>query len=138
VEPVFPVCALDKLAKQARLHVYTTFTTSCSTCTSTWAVLRRLREELSSEGVDLIAVPIDQADDDSKLNAYAQQWKPASRLVNIPQAKRADIAAAYAQVLGQVPPLPSTVITDDSGHVLAAAPGLPSISGLRSILFKTP
>ena len=46
-------------------------------------VLRRLKEELSSEGVDIVAVPIDEADDNPRLAAYAQQWKPTSRLANL-------------------------------------------------------
>ena len=86
-------------------------------------MLRRLKEELSSEGVDMIAVPIDEADDNAKLGAYAKQWKPASRLVNIPRPDARKPAAAYAKALGEEPPLPSTVITDDSGHILSAQPG---------------
>ena len=49
-------------------------------------------------------------------------------------AKRAEALAAYAQALGQDPPLPSTVITDDSGQILSAHPGLPSISEVRKML----
>ena len=89
---------------------------------------------MSSEGIDLVAVPIDEGDDNPKLAAYAKQWKPSSRLVNIAPAKRAEVRAAYTKALGQEPPLPSTVITDDSGHVLSAQPGVPSISALRKML----
>jgi hypothetical protein len=125
---------LDNAAKPARLHVYTTFATSSPSCTSNLPVLRRLREELGSEGIDFVAVPIDAADDNAKLSAYAKQWKPTSRLLNIPPAKRAEALAAYNQALGQEPPLPSTVITDDSAHILSAQPGVPSISMLRKLL----
>jgi hypothetical protein len=93
-----------------------------------------MKEELGSEGVDMVAVTIDEADDNPKLAAYAKQWKPSSRLVNLAPAKRAEAIAAYAKALGEEPPLPSTVITDDSGHILSAQPGVPSISGLRKML----
>jgi hypothetical protein len=98
--------------------------------------LRRLKEELGSEGVDFIAVPIDETDDNPKLVAYAKQWQPVSRLANILPANRAEALAAYAKALGQAPPLPSTIITDDLGHILSAEPGVPSISALRKILIQ--
>jgi hypothetical protein len=133
-KPVFPVRAADAAAKPARLHVYTTFATTSPSYISHLPILRRLKEELGSEGVDMIAVPIDEADDNPKLAAYAKQWRPSSRLVNIAPAKRAETLAAYAKALGEEPPLPSTVITDDSGHVLSAQAGVPSISALRKML----
>jgi thiol-disulfide isomerase/thioredoxin len=132
--PVFPVRIADTAAKPARLRVYTTFTIGSPSCISQLPMLRRLKEELSSEGVDIVAVPIDEADDNPKLAAYAKQWKPSSRLVNIAPAKRAEAIAAYTKVLGEEPPLPSSVITDDSGHILSALPGVPSISALRKML----
>jgi len=135
--PVFPVRAVDPTAKPARLRVYTTFTTSSPSCISDLPILRRLKEELRSEGVDMVAVPIDQGDDNPKLAAYNQQWKPSSRLVNIPPARRAEAIAAYAKALGEEPPLPSTVVTDDSGHILTAQPGVPSISELRKMLAES-
>jgi hypothetical protein len=134
VRPSFLVRTLDATAKPARLRVYTAFTTSSPSTASDVPVLRRLKEQLNSEGVDLIAVPIDETDDNSKLAAYAQQWKPTARLVNLAPAKRAEAVAAYTKALGQVPPLPSTVITDDSGQILSAHPGLPTLSALRQML----
>ena len=136
--PIFPVRAVDTAAEAARLRVYTTFATSSPSCISDLPVLRRLKEELSSEGVDMVAVPIDEADDNSKLAAYARQWKPTSRLVNIPPSNRTNVVAAYLKALGEEPPLPSTIITDDSGHILSAQPGVPSISALRQMLRPEP
>jgi len=135
---VFRVRTLDLAAKPARLRAYTTFTTSSPCATNDLPVLRRLKEVLSGEGIDITVVPIDEADDNSKLAAYAKEWKPTSRLVNLAPAKRVEALAAYAQALGQEPPLPSTVITDEAGHVLSAEPGLPSISALRQLLMANP
>jgi hypothetical protein len=132
--PVFVLRTIDKTAQPARLHVYGSFTTSCEACNSGWPVLRRLKEELGPEGVDIIAVTVDEADDNAKLAAYANQWQPASRLVNIVQNQRPLAISAYAQALGQDPPVPSTVITDDAGHILSAEPGLPTLSAIRKLI----
>ncbi len=131
--PAFAVRTLDTAAKPARLRAYTTFSTPSPACTPQWPGLRRLKETLSPEGIDIIAVPIDPADDDPKLAAYAKQWKPASRLVNLPPARRVEAKAAFEKALGQEPPLPSTVITDDAGRILSAQPGVPSLSALRKL-----
>ena len=136
--PVFGVCALDTTAKTARLHVYTPFVTSSPVCVSDLPALQRLRDALVSEGVDLVAVPLDPADDNTKLAAFANQWKPASRLVNLPPARRGEASVAYAKALGEEPRLSSTVITDDSGRILSAQPGLPTISELKKILELEP
>jgi hypothetical protein len=133
-KPVFGVRDLDTGAKPARLRVYTAFTTSSPSVSSDVAALRRLKETLGSEGVDIVAVPIDEADNTAKLAAFAKEWKPTSRLIDIAPAKRVEAIAAYVQALGQNPPVPSTVITDDSGHVLSAQAGLPSISTVRRLL----
>jgi hypothetical protein len=138
VRPVFPVRALDKAPKPARLRVYSTFATSSPSSTSDLPVLQRLKEELSSEGVDIAVVAIDDADDNPRLAAFAQQWKPTARLVNLPLSERPSARAAYAKALGQAPPLPATVITDDAGQTLWAEPGLPNVSAVRKLLVEAP
>jgi hypothetical protein len=132
--PVFVVRTWDTAAKTARLRAYISFASSSPTSVSDLPVLRRLKEELSAEGIDIVAVTVDEADDNAKLAAYAKQWKPTSRLVNLPTARRLEAVAAYAEALGQAAALPSTVVTDDAGHILAAHPGVPSISELRRLL----
>ena len=134
VRPIFLVRNLDTAAKPARLRVYTTFSTSSPSSISELPLWRRLKEELNPEGIDLVAVPVDVADDQARLAAYATQWKPPLRLVNLAPTKRSEAIGAYAQALGQNPPLPSTVITDDGGHILSAQPGVPRISEVRKLL----
>jgi hypothetical protein len=133
-KPVFAVRSLDAAAPPARLRVYTTFTTTSPASLAELPALRRLVDLLGPEGVDFIAVPVDEADDNPKLAAYAKEKKPASRLVNLPPPRRAEAHRAWGNALGRIPPLPSSVITDDSGHILAAVPGVPSVSDLRKRL----
>jgi hypothetical protein len=133
--PVFPLATLDTRAKPGtRLRVYTTFATSCATCDKNLPLHQRLREELAAEGVDLIAVPIDETDDNQKLAAYNREHRPAVRLVNIRPDQRKQTVALFGQALGEEAPLPSTVITDGTGRILAAQAGLPSVSAIRKLL----
>ena len=93
---------------------------------------------LNSERVDLVLVPIDEGDDNSKLGAYARKWQPTSRLFNVATNHRVHASAAFAKALGQEPAMPSTVVTDDSGLILSAQPGIPSLSELRKMLHQDP
>lgn len=101
-------------------------------------MLRRLNDELSSEGIELVAVPIDENDDNQKLATYFKRWRLPSRILALDPTKRTKGAAAFAKALGEEPPLPCTVITDGSGHQLASQPGVPSVSALRRMLAPNP
>ncbi|MDH7501188.1 MAG: FG-GAP-like repeat-containing protein [Verrucomicrobiota bacterium] len=133
-KPVFPVRTLDTAAKPARLRVYATFATSSPSAVSDLPLWRHLKDVLGADGLDIVAIPIDEADDNPRLGAYAQQHKPPCRLVNIPPIKRADARSAFAKALGQEPPTPSSVVTDDTGRILFAQPGVPAVSELRKAL----
>ena len=136
---VFPIAAVDSSAKPgARLRVYTTFSTSNQPYKENLPRLRHVRAELGPEGVDIIAVPIDDTDDNQKLAAYNREYRPSTRLIRIAVSQRAGAAAAFTKVFGAEPPLPSSVITDSSGHVLATQPGVPGISALRKMLRRDP
>ena len=136
---VFPIAAVDSSAKPgARLRVYTTFSTSNQPYKENLPRLRHVRAELGPEGVDIIAVPIDDTDDSQKLAAYNREYRPSTRLIGIAVSQRAGAAAAFTKVFGAEPPLPSSVITDSSGHVLATQPGVPGISALRKMLRRDP
>ena len=136
---VFPIAAVDSSAKPgARLRVYTTFSTSNQPYKENLPRLRHVRAELGPEGVDIIAVPIDDTDDNQKLTDYNREYRPSTRLIRIAVSQRAGAAAAFTKVFGAEPPLPSSVITDSSGHVLATQPGVPGISALRKMLRRDP
>ncbi len=136
--PAFAVRVMDRAAKPARIRAYSSFTTSSPAFLAELPELHRLKDTLGPEGVDIAAVTIDPADDNSKLAAYARERKPVSRLVNVPTAQRAEAVAAFARAFGYEPPVPSTVITDDAGGILAVQPGVPSLSGLRRLLHPVP
>ncbi len=132
--PVFGARALDTAARPARLRVYTAFAASHPASAATVTSFRRLVETLRPEGIDFIAVPLDPADDNARLSAFANEHKPAARLINLPRERRGDAAEAFAKVFGTRVPPPATVITDDAGQVLRAEAGVPHLSALRALL----
>ena len=136
---VFPIATVDSSAKPGtRLRIYTTFSTSNQPYKDNLPRLRQVRAELGPEGVDIIAGPIDDTDDNQKLAAYNREYRPSTRLIGIALNQRAGAAAAFTKIFGTEPPQPSSVITDSSGHVLATQPGVPGISTLRKMLRSDP
>jgi len=83
-------------------------------------------------------VTIDNSDDNQKLAKYNREYQPSTRLVQIAVSQRAAAAAAFAKLFSTKPTLLSSVVTDSSGRVLAALPGVPSISELRKISQRNP
>lgn len=133
--PVFALAAADTRARAgARLRVYTSFTTECIDCRKQLPIQRHLKELLAAEGVDLIAVPVEETDDNNKLAAFNREWQPPARLFNIPPARRKDVAVLFAKATGAASASPATIITDSTGHLLAAQPGVPNLSTLRRLL----
>lgn len=136
---IFPIAKGDNAVKPgARVRVYTTFSTSSVQYKEHLPRLRHLREVLGPEGVDFIAVPIDDADDNQKLADYAREYRPSMRLLGIAPNQRAGAAAAFAKVFGVEPLLPSSVVTDSSGQILETQAGIPGVSALRRMLRRDP
>ena len=123
----FALPAADNIAgPDTRLRVYTTLATWCPACKNHLPLLRRLHEEIADEGVEPIAVPIDESDDAAKLADYAREWRLPSRMLALETGRRAEAAAAFSSALGGEAPLPSSVVTDSAGHILAKQSGVPT------------
>jgi hypothetical protein len=129
--PTFSVRSFDGAAKPAKLRLYTAFATPWAGSIDLLPAMRRLQEETRSEGVDLVMVPLEPGDDDGRLGAFHRQWKPTWRLVNLPIARRAEAATAFAALSGRAVASPTTVVTDDNGGVVAIEAGVPSVSSVR-------
>ncbi len=140
VDPeMFPITAVDTSAKPgARLRVYTTFATSSQAYKDNLPRLKHVRAILDPEGVDFIAVTVDNSDDTKKLAKYNREYKPSTRLIQIAVTQREAAAAAFAKVFSTKPTLPSSVVTDGSGRILATLPGVPGVSELRKISQMNP
>jgi hypothetical protein len=136
---VFPIAAMDNSAKPGfQLRVYTTFTSSSQPYIENLPRLKHLRDTLGPEGVDFIAVPVDETDDNQKLAVYAREYQPSTRLMGVALNQRKEVAAVFTKIFGSEPPLPSSVITDTEGQILAIQPAVPGISALRKLLRRDP
>ena len=133
----FPLAEQDiHASKEARLRLYTTTATWCAACIDHLPEVNALIETTAPLGVEVVAVPIDLEDDAAKLEAYAEQWTPAYRLLSdLPADARTEVARFLGEQLRvEEPPLPSTVITDGMGRVVSAKEGFPSLSDIRRLL----
>ncbi|MCA9213864.1 MAG: ASPIC/UnbV domain-containing protein [Planctomycetales bacterium] len=118
----------------ARFHVYTTMATWCEACRTHLPQLRTLKSEFGSDGIDLVGLPVDDADDSAALQKYTEECQPAYRLVyELDAGSRRLVSDFLEQELGGEPALPSTVITDGSGIVLKVMEGVPTVSHVRKL-----
>jgi len=134
---VFTLAAKDTDAKaEASIRVYTTMATWCESCLRHLPEVSAMSDVLAQEQVEIVALPIDDDDNEQKLTVYAEKFQPRYRL-------RKDLSPADRQVLTQFlnkhlqttePPLPSTVVTDHDGNTLQVTTGLPNASEIRKLL----
>ena len=131
----FPTAAADLAARpEAKIRVYTSMATWCPSCLKHLPIQKNLVES-AGPSVEMIAVPIDDHDDEPTLKKYVDDHHPAYRLLaTLPNAQRGTFRADLEKLLGHEPGLPSSVITDASGAVIEVLPGLPTLSQLHRLL----
>lgn len=134
--PTFALAINDTSAKpDSKLRLYTTTATWCEACLRHMPEVNAMATQLAADGVEIVAIPIDEEDTKAKLEAYIARYKPAYRLlVDLPTAHRAEVAAFLRDQTGAEAPLPSSIVTDGAGRVLLVTKGIPNISELRRLL----
>ncbi|MCH8047253.1 MAG: ASPIC/UnbV domain-containing protein [Planctomycetes bacterium] len=127
--------ALPRKSKAPRLRMYTTMATWCAPCVEHLPQFARLRKIFSRDELAMFGVPIDPEDDREKLKSYSRRHRPAYRLLDdLVGPEREQVKSVLIKALGKEPPLPSTVVTDRKGTVLATFSGAPSVSQIRKLL----
>ncbi len=122
-----------------RLRVYTSMATWCAACAARVPDFTHIAEEGAAEGIELIGVPVDVADDTAKLAAYTEGKALPYRLMrDLSAAGRNAFTAELTKRLAGEPPLPATLITDHAGRVLLSMEGVPQLSELRRMLSVMP
>ena len=133
--PVFPIARVDPKAKMAmKLRIYTSFTTTSQAFKDQIPQQQLLKDQLADEGVEIVAIPTDPADDNSRLGVFASEYHPPARLINFAPSIRNQAVTAFREALGGEAPAPSSVITDGLGRILATQAGVPTISEARKWL----
>ncbi len=115
-----------------KIQIYTTTATWCAACVGHLPALARLQDDR----VALFGVPVDLEDDASRLAAYVEKTRPPYEMLSATTAAdRQAVTTFLANALHTANPvLPSTVVTDGEGKVLAVTPGVPSLSEVRKWL----
>jgi hypothetical protein len=82
----------------------------------------------------MFGVPIDPEDGREKLEAYVESYRPAYEiLLDLSPEQIASVSSLVIEkFLDDV--LPSTIVTDREGRVLATVAGIPTVSALRGLL----
>ena len=126
-------------ADTGNLIVYTTMATWCPSCLQHLPQVAKLREAFSSNELGLYGMPIDKTDNASKLLTYQDEHSPAYNLIeDLNETQRK--AIEDLMIKHKSDSLPSTIVTDSFGKVLAVQDSVPSVSEVRKWLgqLKTP
>ena len=108
--------------------------TWCAVCRSHLPEMQQLRSVFGPESLVVYGVPMDAADDASKLSDYVKRYKPAyTLLTDLTEDQRKEVQQLVSDTL-KTDALPSTVVTDGKGRVLMITAGLPTVSELKKIL----
>ena len=115
----------------AGLRVYTTMATWCKSCQDHLPQLVSLRSAFSPEQLQVYGVPIDPQDTPSQLKQYMTTFQPAYRLLlDLTNQQRSHFQGLLLEELG-FEALPSTIVTDEEGHLLQSMSSIPTVSQLR-------
>ena len=138
----FPLATRDPAGNAAntrsRVRVYTTMATWCQSCLRHLPEVNAICDVLAEEQIEIVALPIDAADNEEKLTAYVDRLQPRYRLrKDLSSADRESVVTFLNQHLQTTePPLPSTVVTDRDGNTLQVTAGLPSASEIRKLISR--
>ena len=111
-----------------KVRVYTTMATWCASCIGHLPDL----QQLAQNDVAVIAVPVDDADNNAKLQEYTEKWNPPYTLAGADPAERAAVRTFFARSQdSEEPVLPSSAIVDAEGNVRESMRGIPTLSQVR-------
>ena len=116
------------------LRAWVTMATWCAACKRYAPQVERLREAFSADQLALLGAPVDLKDDADMLARYVEVHRPAYRLLtDLDEESRRAVQAMVATETG-ADSLPTTLVTDRDGRVVAAFPGVPSVSEIARLL----
>ncbi len=125
-------------AGSAPLVMYVTTATWCDACKASLPRLARLRESIPCADLAIFGVPVDPEDGREKLEAYVAAYRPAYEILLdlLPEQVASVTSLVTEKFLDEV--LPSTIVTNGEGRVLATVAGLPTVSAVRKLLDGAP
>ena len=87
-------------------------------------------------GVDFLGFPLDESEDNETLSNYRSTEKlPYDLMAGLSTSQRKQAVEFLKRWIGAAElPLPTTVITNNAGHVVWVGAGAPSVSEIRRLL----
>jgi len=120
-------------AGEPRLVALTTMATWCVACKKELPRLAELRDRFSPAELALVAVPVDEDDDEAKLAEYRRDLEPAYQVGVMPREQVQEVEAIVLAQLGSEA-LPATLLTDQRGRLLRTLDRAPTPREVRALL----
>ena len=121
-----------------KLRMYTTTATWCAACKRHLPQLAHLRSLFSEGELEMFGVPADPIDSREKLDAYAAKHRPAYRMLSGISPEDRTRVLDVIRTITKSEGLPSTIVTNRDGKVLACFPGVPTASEVARLRDTSP
>lgn len=125
-----------KHASDARLKVWKGMATWCPACARYRPHFEHLKTMMEGRGVDFLGFPIDENETSETLADYRENEDlPYDLKTDLTMGQRKLVVEFLKRWIGAADlPLPTTAITNNTGHVVWVGAGAPTVSELRSLL----
>ena len=119
-------------ATPSKINLFISMATWCAACKRELPYLEQLRRR-GGDALAIFGVPVDPEDTQHKIAMYLGQYQPPYLMLgSIEPAAREKFLDTLQAKLGSAN-LPSSIITDQSGKILFATDGVPTVSDLRRL-----
>ncbi len=132
----YPSGQLNLLAttEESTLRMFTTMATWCPFCKFWHPQVRNLASAFGEGELQTYGVPVDQEDTKEKLQSYVQEYRPAYTLLTDLTQDQVDSVKQMTPDLAGQEVLPTTIVTDATGHLLYMTEGVPSVSDIGRLI----
>ena len=120
------------------LRMYTTMATWCAACKRHLPQLAHLRSLFSASELEMYGVPADPIDSREKLVEYSAKHRPAYQMLSDISSEDRTRVLGVIRTITKSEALPSTIVTNRDGKVLACFPGVPTASEVARLRDTSP
>ena len=119
-----------------KIIVFISMATWCPNCKNEIPQLKLLRDQFSSEDLDIVAIPIDPLESEEVLQSYHKQFTPPYTFGKV-EGLKDRFSLTLQETLG-LDVLPTYLIVDQQGQVLSVGAGTPTVSDLKQAMAEAP
>lgn len=119
------------LESKSDLTLYVSMATWCVACKAKLPDIEQLSNEFTRDELNIVGIPVDTTDTTDKLEAFQEQFRPSYQLLIDRTDEQVDWMQSVIQQALEEEALPSSVLVDSDGRILAVDWGLPTVSSIR-------